>query len=82
MTTGVKSERARKATERFAHKVRMAELHAKARAIVATGKCPQCTRALRRNLALPGWFQCVQFGSEQFRLDPMQPACSFQTFTE
>ena len=68
--------------ERIAHKARMDELHAKARAIVASNACPQCGRGLRRNLALSGWWQCEQFGAPQFRRDPIQPACSFQTFTE
>ena len=54
----------------------------KARAIVATGKCPTCGAALRRNLALAGWWQCSQYGAEGFRADSSKPACNFQTFTE
>ena len=68
--------------ERIAHKARMEQLHAQARAIVATGACPQCRSKLRRNLSLSGWWQCEQFGAEQFRARPTQPACNFQTFTE
>ena len=55
---------------------------AEARKIVATGKCPACGAALRRNLALAGWYQCSQFGAEQFRADSSKPSCSFQIFTE
>jgi len=55
---------------------------AEARAIVASNKCPNCGRELRRNLALAGWWQCSQFGAEGFRADSSQPSCSFQTFTE
>jgi len=54
----------------------------KARAIVETGKCPYCGRPLRRNLALAGWWQCSQFGAEDFRADPGAPSCDFQCFTE
>jgi len=53
-----------------------------AKAIVKTGKCPQCGSGLKRNIALAGWWQCEQYGSEQFRKDPLKPICSFQTFTE
>ena len=55
---------------------------AEAAVIVQTGKCPQCGAKLRRNLALAGWWQCEQYGAEQFRTDPNKPSCSFQTFTE
>jgi hypothetical protein len=54
---------------------------AEAKAIVCTGKCPHCSRPLRRNLALTGWFQCSQLGAEGFRADASQPSCDFQTFT-
>lgn len=65
-----------------AHRAKMEALHAEAIAIVATGVCPQCGRKLKRNLSIAGWWQCSQYGAEQFRVDPSQPACSFQTFTE
>jgi hypothetical protein len=60
----------------------MDALTTKARAIVATGVCPDCGRPLKRNLSIAGWWQCVQYGSEQFRRDKNQPSCAFQTFTE
>jgi ribosomal protein L37AE/L43A len=52
------------------------------RAHVARGTCPSCNAPLRRNLSLAGWWQCAQLGSEQFRLEPSKPSCSFQGFTE
>lgn len=45
-------------TERKAHNARMAELKAKAAAIVATGSCPDCGAGLHRNLSLAGWWAC------------------------
>lgn len=60
---------------------RHTECVAQARAIVATGQCPYCGRALRRNLAISGWWQCSQYGAEGFRADSAAPSCSFQTFT-
>ena len=63
------------------HNARMAELHAKNSAIVATGKCPDCGAGLRRNLSMTGWWQCEQLGAETFRKDPTKPPCSFQCFT-
>lgn len=69
-------------TERAAHQARMIELHEKARAIVATGKCPDCGEALRHNNAMRGWWQCAQFGAEGFRVRPADPSCHFQTFTD
>jgi len=53
-----------------------------ARAIVQTGKCPDCGSGLRRNLSLAGWWQCEQYGAESFRARPQEPSCNFQTFTE
>lgn len=53
-----------------------------ARRIVEAGKCPHCGAALRRNLALSGWWQCEQFGAEGFRKDSTRPSCDFQCFTE
>jgi len=52
------------------------------KAAVATGKCPDCGRAIKRNNALAGWYQCTQFGAEGFRADASQPACNWQGFTE
>lgn len=69
-------------SSRAAHRARMEALHATARTIVATGRCPSCGSALRRNLSLAGWWQCEQYGAIGFRKDATRPACSFQTFTE
>jgi len=54
--------------------------YAEAEAVVTTGTCPACGQALRRNLALTGWWQCSGFGAEGFRAPGASP-CSFQTFT-
>lgn len=64
------------------HRKHMEESHAKAQAVVATGKCPQCGAGLCRNLSMAGWWQCEQYGSEDFRKDPTKPSCSWQAFTE
>ncbi len=69
--------KAQKPAEKVRREARLAE----AIAIVSTGKCPQCGRPLRRNLALTGWWQCSQYGAEGFRADASEPSCSFQTFT-
>jgi NAD-dependent SIR2 family protein deacetylase len=53
----------------------------KAIQIVNSDMCPQCGSKIRQNLALAGWFQCEQFGSEGFRKDGNKPSCSWQTFT-
>jgi NMD protein affecting ribosome stability and mRNA decay len=50
-------------------------------AIVQTGLCPDCGSKLKRNCAMSGWWQCEQFGSEQFRARPNAPECNFQVFT-
>ena len=63
-------------------KAKAAARYAEAARIVATGVCPQCGARLKQNLALTGWWQCVQFGAEGFRKDASKPSCSFQTFTE
>ena len=86
LTTEEKSARAatratRKA-ERAAWALRHAELCAAAQAEVAKGVCPTCGRKIRRNWALPGWWQCTQFGAVEFRADSTAPACGWQTFTE
>ena len=69
-----KQQRTAEKAERDAH-------IAEAVAIVATGKCPQCGRPLRRNNSMTGWWQCSQLGAEGFRADASKPSCSFQTFT-
>lgn len=61
---------------------KLAKLKAIAREIVAIGRCPECGRPIRRNLALAGWWQCQQFGAAGFRADSTLPACDWQTFTE
>lgn len=68
--------------QRAAEKARREARQAEARAVVAAGKCPLCGSGLRRNLALTGWWQCEQYGSDGFRKDSSRPACGFQTFTE
>ena len=67
--------------QKTAEQARREARREKAFAIVQTGKCPQCGRPLRRNLALTGWWQCSQYGAEGFRADSAAPPCSFQTFT-
>lgn len=66
------------------HVARMDALHAKARAIVSTGKCPDCGSPLRANISLTGWWTCSAGGSKDFRAAGFEnaPACLFQTFTE
>ena len=71
-----------RARERKEQKNRIEKAHAEAREIVATGVCPVCGAALKRNLALTGWVQCEQYGAPGFRKDPSKPACPFQCFTE
>lgn len=61
---------------------RVAAIRAENSRVVAGGVCPDCGRKLRRNLALTGWWQCSQFGAEQFRADAAQPSCDFQCFAE
>lgn len=63
-------------------KARIAMAHAATRAIVATGKCPDCGAPLRCNLSLTGWWQCSQLGAEGFRADSSKPPCGWQGFTE
>ena len=67
--------------QRTAEKAERDARIAEAVAIVATGKCPQCGRPLRRNNSMTGWWQCSQLGAEGFRADASKPSCSFQTFT-
>jgi hypothetical protein len=55
---------------------------AETRRIVATGVCPTCGGALKRNLSLAGWYQCEQLGAVGFRKDASKPSCSWQGFTQ
>lgn len=78
----------RAATRRKNHDARKLQIaridlaRATTRAIVASGKCPDCGGKVKRNLSLTGWWQCEQFGSEPFRARQTEPACSWQGFTE
>lgn len=64
--------------------VRMQNLQDGAKAVVSAGKCPQCGNPLERNLALPGWYQCVAFPSISMRKEQYRDLqkCGFQCFTE
>jgi len=76
----LEQKRARR-MEREAAKARHDEYIAKARAVVATGKCPVCGAGIHRNLSLTGWWQCDRFGSPGFRKDETGPECNWQVFT-
>ena len=76
-----REERAARKAERVASAARIAQAQQETRAVVATGVCPRCGSKLRRNLSLTGWWQCAQFGAEQFRADKTRPACNWQGFT-
>lgn len=67
--------------QRQQHQDRMNDLHATAQAIVDTGRCPDCSSGLHRNLTITGWWQCDRFGATGFRRDTTGQQCSFQTFT-
>lgn len=69
-------------TRRAEQMARMNAAREAVRAIVATGKCPDCGRALRRNLSISGWWQCSQLGAVGFRVDASAPSCNWQGFTE
>ena len=75
------TERAAKRAEREAQRARIEAGHAEARRIVATGRCPYCGSALRRNLSLSGWWQCEQLGAVTHRARPKDPPCDWQGFT-
>ena len=49
---------------------------------VSRGICPTCGGKLKRNLSMTGWWQCEQFGAENFRKDPTRSSCNFQGFKE
>lgn len=61
---------------------RIEAAHAATREVVRRGVCPDCGSALQRNNSLAGWWQCEQYGSDQFRARPDEPSCSWQGFTE
>lgn len=73
-----------KAAGRKAQADRIAAAKAQAQEIVSKGVCPNCGTALRRNLALAGWWQCGAYGEPNFRLPEHRdlPHCTFQCFTE
>lgn len=70
-----------RAAERKASAARIAAEQAKTNAIVATGKCPECSRKLRRNSSITGWWQCSQFGAVGLRAEADKPPCNWQGFT-
>lgn len=65
-----------------ASSLHLKEIHQANREIVSLGKCPTCGRGIERNLSLAGWWQCEQFGAENFRKNPELPPCNWQCFTE
>lgn len=73
-------ERRERAAERKASQARIEAATAEARKIVATGKCPKCGDAIKANLAITGWYVCVQKGAVGFRKDASKPGCEFQCF--
>ena len=58
--------------------VRRAQLRAEYTKVLDAGKCPECGRQLKRNMAIAGWYQCEQFGADTHRADPSQPSCNYQ----
>jgi len=60
----------------------VAAIRAQAVAVVATGACPDCGSALRRNNSIAGWWMCEQRGADAFRARPQDAPCAFQCFTE
>lgn len=76
------AKRAARKAENEAYAAKRAAFHAEARAIVATGKCPDCGAAIHRNSSMAGWWQCDRLGAVGFRRDLTGPSCSWQTFTE
>jgi hypothetical protein len=71
-----------KRAEWAASKARIEAAQSATRAVVKAGVCPDCGSAIKRNLALTGWYQCVQFGAIGWRLDANKPQCNWQGFTE
>ena len=82
MNNANQTDRRNRKAERAASAARISAAQAETRAVVATGTCPCCGRALKRNLSLTGWWQCEQYGSVGFRADGTQPSCRWQGFTE
>lgn len=80
--TAAAAKRAARKAEADAHRAKMEAIHVAARAVVATGRCPECGSGLHRNLSIAGWWQCDRSGSGHFRRDLTGAPCSFQTFTE
>jgi len=76
-----KQERAARKQASVESAARIAAHHAETQAVVTSGRCPVCGAGLRRNLALTGWWQCEQFGSDGFRKNSALPACGWQGFT-
>lgn len=64
------------------HNEHMEALYSKARAIVATGTCPDCGADLVHNTASAGWYMCARKGAPGFRKDPTGASCDFQCFTQ
>lgn len=85
-TAANRSEAARKAAatrkQIKLERARREAYHAEIKAIVKSGKCPQCGGPLRRNNSMAGWWQCGQFGNPEYRLNPAEPDCTWQGFTE
>ena len=77
-----KAARLAKAKAQAESIARMNAARAETQRIVATGKCPTCGSALKRNSSIAGWWQCEQLGAETHRKRPTDPACSWQGFTE
>ena len=60
------------------HEEMMAREIAKAQAIVATGRCPECGAPLVPNSSILGWYQCQNYGN----INPAKThSCGFQCFT-
>ena len=81
MTAKPLTQRQINAQQRAASKARMEAAYVEARSIVATGKCPRCGSALKRNLSITGWWQCGQFGEPPFRLNSKGPECNWYCMT-
>lgn len=76
-----KEERAARKAEQQRTADRLKAIYDENIRIVTEGRCPECGDALKRNLSMTGWYQCVQLGAEGFRKDASRPSCRFQCFT-